>query len=70
MDYTVKLMSRAKHHYGEDRLPAIFSGHGMPRDNRHAHAFFLPWDADGDRRIERLVLHVPQRMDNAQQHQG
>lgn len=61
------LMSRAKHRYGEDRLPAIFSGHGMPEGNRHEHAFFLPWDADGDGRIERLVLHVPRGMDNDQQ---
>lgn len=61
------LMSRAKHHYGEDGLPAIFSGHGLPADNRHTHAFFLPWDMDGDGRIERLVLHVPQGMDELQQ---
>jgi CRISPR-associated protein Csb2 len=53
------VMSRAKMHFGDDNVPAIFSGHGLPDDNRHGHAFYLPWDSDGDGRIDRMLLHVP-----------
>lgn len=53
------VMSGAKRRLGEDNIPAIFSGHGMPEGNRHGHAFYLPWDSNGDGRIDRLLLHVP-----------
>jgi len=56
------VMSKAKYHFGEDNIPAIFSGHGLPENNRHAHAFYLPWDANGDGRIDRVLLHVPTGM--------
>lgn len=56
------VMSKAKYHFGEDNIPAIFSGHGLPENNRHAHAFYLPWDANGDGRIDRMLLHVPTGM--------
>lgn len=44
---------------GNYRAPPQFSGHGLPTDNRHEHAFYLPWDADGDGRIDRVLIHVP-----------
>ncbi|MGE0876374.1 MAG: type I-U CRISPR-associated protein Csb2 [Burkholderiales bacterium] len=53
------VMSEAKSRLGEDSIPPILSGHGLERDGRHRHAFFLPWDGNGDGRIDRLVLHVP-----------
>jgi CRISPR-associated protein Csb2 len=53
------VMSRAKDAFGEDNIPAIFSGHGLPEGNRHQHAFYLPWDANGDGRIDRVLIHVP-----------
>jgi CRISPR-associated protein Csb2 len=44
----------------------VLSGHDLPGDNRHGHAFYLPWDSDGDGRIDRLLLHVPLGMDGEQ----
>jgi CRISPR-associated protein Csb2 len=52
-------MSQAKRLLGEDCIPSLISGHGLPDDNRHAHAFWLPEDADGDGHIDHLVVHVP-----------
>ncbi|MBU1189499.1 MAG: type I-U CRISPR-associated protein Cas5/Cas6 [Gammaproteobacteria bacterium] len=56
------VMSRAKHICGEDSIPSIFSGHGMPHGNRHGHAFYLPWDSHHDGRIDRVMVHVPDGM--------
>jgi CRISPR-associated protein Csb2 len=42
----------------EGDVPPVLSGHGMPEDNRHEHAFYLPSDADGDGRIDRLIVHA------------
>ncbi len=53
------VMSRAKRVCGEDSIPSIFSGHGMPAGNRHGHVFYLPWDSNGDGCIDRVVLHAP-----------
>jgi CRISPR-associated protein Csb2 len=63
----IAVMSRAKKQFGEGNIPAIFSGHGLPADNRHGHAFYFPWDSDGDGRIDRLLLHVPLGMSAQQQ---
>lgn len=63
----VAVMSQAKHIFGEEFVPAIFSGHGLPSGNRHRHAFYLPWDSNGDGRIDRVLVHVPVGMDAAQQ---
>lgn len=60
------VMSQAKRRLGENHVPAIFSGHDLPDNNRHGHAFYLPWDSDGDGRIDRLLLHVPLGMDTQQ----
>ena len=61
------VMSQARRRFGEDRIPAIFSGHDLPKDNRHGHAFYLPFDRDGDGRLDRLVVHVPHGMEQAEQ---
>lgn len=53
------VMSQAKREMGEDNIPAVLSGHELPSGNRHRHAFYLPWDANGDGHIDRLLLHVP-----------
>lgn len=47
--------------------PPVLSGRsetGVPlRGARHGHAFFLPEDADGDDRIDHLVLHAADGLD-------
>lgn len=60
------VMSAAKKRLGEDQIPPIFSGHDLPGDNRHGHAFYLPWDSDRDGRIDRLLVHVPLGMNGEQ----
>ncbi len=61
------VMSQATHIFGEASIPPIFSGHGLPSGNRHRHAFYLPWDSNGDGRIDRVLVHVPDGMDAKQQ---
>ncbi len=53
------VMGRAKRFFGEDAPPALLSGYGLPDRDRHRHAFYLPWNSNGDGRIDRLLLHVP-----------
>lgn len=60
------VMGKAKRLFGEDHIPATFSGHNMPEGNRHRHAFYLPWDSDGDGRLDRVLVHVPDDMDDRQ----
>lgn len=63
------VMSEAKKLFGEGAIPAVISGHGLPKENRHRHAFYLPWDSptsgyeSGDGRIDRLIFHLPDGMD-------
>ncbi len=52
------VMSRAKEVFGEDNIPQMLSGHDLPKSNRHAHAFYLPEDADGDGHIDHIVIHA------------
>lgn len=63
----MSVMSQCKHLWGADRIPPVFSGHDLPDGNRHRHAFYLPWDSNGDGRIDRVLLHVPDGMDADQQ---
>jgi len=56
------VMSEAKKQLGENAIPSTFSGHGLAEGNRHRHAFYLPWDANDDGRIDRLILHLPDGM--------
>jgi len=53
------VMSCAKRECGEDSIPAAISGHGLSNENRHQHAFWLPEDADGDGRIDHILIHIP-----------
>ena len=54
------VMGRAKRLLGEEGVPPEIAGHdGRRRAEGHRHAFFLPEDADGDGRIDHVVLHVP-----------
>lgn len=59
------VMSEAKTVFGEDAIPAVISGHGLPGENRHRHSFYLPWDENKDGRIDRLILHLPDGMDKS-----
>lgn len=59
-------MSRVKHACGEDAISAAISGHGLADGNRHQHAFWLPEDADGDGRIDHLLMHVPAQVAGAE----
>ncbi len=61
------VMSQAKYLFGEHGIPPVLSGHDMPEDNRHGHAFYLPWDSNGDGRLDRVVLHAPVGLDTEQQ---
>src|SRR5690606_38428175 len=56
------VMSQARQELGENAIPPAFSGHDLPEGNSHGHAFYLPWDENGDGRIDRLLLHVPAGM--------
>jgi CRISPR-associated protein Csb2 len=42
--------------HGADRVPPVISGHGIDRDPRHRHAFFLPEDADGDGVLDHILI--------------
>ncbi|MDE0152339.1 MAG: type I-U CRISPR-associated protein Csb2 [Gammaproteobacteria bacterium] len=44
---------------GKHRAPPLFSGHDLPEDNLHQHAFYLPFDSNGNGRLDRVMLHVP-----------
>ena len=52
-------MSQAKRRFGEQAIPIELSGHEMPADNRHDHAFYLPEDMDGDGHIDHVLVHAP-----------
>lgn len=39
-------------------VPSVLSGHGLPPDNSHGHAFYLPEDADGDGHIDHVIIHA------------
>ncbi len=53
------VMSLAGKVLGNDKIPAVLSGHDLPAGNRHGHAFYLPEDADGDGWIDRLTVYMP-----------
>jgi CRISPR-associated protein Csb2 len=49
---------RAKRMLGEDAIPCELSGHDLPDDNRHGHAFWLPEPAPSGE-LTHLLVHVP-----------
>lgn len=53
---------------GKPLAPPSFSGHDLPTHNRHRHAFYLPWDSDGDGRIDRVLVHLPDGMSTTERH--
>ena len=52
-----------KNEAGGRLVPSLFSGHGLPETNRHQHAFYLPYDSNGDGRLDRILIHVPDGLD-------
>jgi len=63
----VATMGQCKRAFGEDAIPPIFSGHGLPEGNRHRHAFYLPWDSNGDGKLDHVLVYVPCGMSGAEQ---
>lgn len=51
-------MGRAKRLLGEDAIPVLLSGHGLPADNHHQHAFFIP-ESNAEGRIDHAIIHIP-----------
>lgn len=47
----------------EGEVPAVLSGHDMPDDNLHDHALYLPEDADGDGRLDHVIVHAAGGLD-------
>lgn len=62
----IATMSQCKRTFGEGNIPRVFSGHNLPDGNRHQHAFYLPWDSDGDGRLDRVLVYVPDGMSDAE----
>lgn len=52
-------MGQARRGFEERPVPPELSGHDMPPENRHGHAFYLPQDADQDGRIDHLLVYAP-----------
>lgn len=62
-----ELMRAAVMHSFKGEVPPIISGHDLPEGNRHRHAFYLPWDSNGDGHLDRILVFVPDGIDaNAQ----
>jgi CRISPR-associated protein Csb2 len=59
----IAALGKAKRVLGEDAIPALLSGHGLPDENRHEHAFFIP-EADNQGRIAHAVIHIPGGFDS------
>lgn len=43
--------------------PPLFSGHDLPDNNLHRHAFYLPYDSNHDGFLDRVLVHVPDSFD-------
>jgi CRISPR-associated protein Csb2 len=41
-----------------EAVPPVLSGHGLPADTPHGHAFYLPEDAAGDGRIDHVLIYA------------
>lgn len=62
----VATMAQCKLNFGEGGIPPIFSGHGLPDGNRHGHAFYLPWDSNGDGTIDRVLVFASSGIGDAE----
>lgn len=56
--FRLAVLGRAKRLLGGDRIPPELSGHELPQDNRHGHAFWLP-DPDPRGEITHMLVHAP-----------
>lgn len=63
----IATMGQCKRVFGERNIPPVFSGHGLPEGNRHRHAFYLPWDGNGDGKLDRVLVYAPDGMSDAEQ---
>ncbi|HEY9110939.1 MAG TPA: type I-U CRISPR-associated protein Csb2 [Rhodanobacteraceae bacterium] len=54
-----ELMRAAVMHTFKGDVPPIISGHDLPKGNRHRHAFYLPWDSNGDGHLDRILVFTP-----------
>lgn len=61
----VAAISRAGRLLGKDNVPPVLSGHGMERNRRHSHAFYLPEDADRDGRIDHILVYAEDGLSGA-----
>jgi len=61
----IAVISRAGHLLGKDNVPPVLSGHGMERNDRHGHAFYLPEDADRDGRIDHILIYAEDGLSGA-----
>ncbi len=52
------VMGRARRLLGADSVPAVLSGHGLPNENRHGHAFWLP-EPDHRGIVDHVIVHAP-----------
>lgn len=59
----IAVLGNAKRVLGEDAIPVLLSGHGLPKENCHQHAFFIP-EADVRGRIAHAVIHMPAGFDS------
>ncbi|GIX35811.1 MAG: hypothetical protein KatS3mg126_1590 [Lysobacteraceae bacterium] len=52
------VLGRARRILGEQGIPRALSGHDLPAENRHGHAFWLP-EPNPQGELTHLLLHVP-----------
>ena len=62
-EVTRKAMIKQADRVTGGKTPSVLSGHGLPPNNRHGHAFYLPEDADGDGRIDHVIIHARNGLD-------
>lgn len=61
----IAAISRAGKLLGKDKVPSVLSGHGMEKDHRHGHAFYLPEDADRDGRVDHILVYAKDGLSGA-----
>lgn len=58
-------MSAAGRRAEDGAVPPVLSGHAVPTDEPHQHAFYLPEDRDGDGWIDHVTVHAPAGLEPA-----
>ena len=59
------VMGRARTMLGAQNIPWQLSGHDVPPQNRHDHAFYLPEDRDGDGLLDHFIVRIGAGIDGA-----